>query len=233
MTKGFPQYWPRQLATALGLAAALAACKSDLSSTGTQPAAAIIAEAATNGQTAPAGTPIALPVVVHVFDLNGNPVSRAKVRWVVIDSAGVLGDSTSTTDATGMSNMVWTLDTIARVDSVTASIQSGAFVTITAIGTVGATALELKVSGDSQTVASSTTSQPFVVKVTDRYGNAVLGATVGWSVTGGGTLSANSVMTDANGMAQVTLTLGATPGQYTITATVGVLTPVTFTLTGS
>jgi hypothetical protein len=41
------------------------------------------------------------------------------------------------------------------------------------------------------------------------------------------------VMTDANGMAQVTLTLGATPGPYTITATVGALAAVTFTLTGS
>ena len=233
MTKVFPQNWSRQLATALGLSAALAACKSDLSSAGPRVAAAIIAQASTDGQTAPAGKPIALPVVVHVFDLNGNPVSRATVKWAVIDSAGVLGDSTSTTDATGMSNMVWTLDTIARVDSVTASIQSGASVTITAIGTVGATALELKVSGDSQTVASSTTSQPFVVKVTDRYGNAVLGATVAWAATGGGALSASSVMTDANGMAQVTLTLGATPGPYTITATVGALAPVTFTLTGS
>ncbi len=233
MTKVFPRFLPRQVATALGLSAALAACKSDLSGTGTQVGAAIVADAATSGQTAPAGSPIALPVVVHVFDLNGNPVSRATVRWAVGDSDGVLGDSTSTTDATGMSNMVWTLDTIARVDSVIASIQSGASVTITAIGTVGAAALELKVSGDSQTVASTTTSAPFVVKVTDRYGNAVLGATVGWAVTGGGTLSATSVMTDANGMAQVTLTLGATPGPYTITATVGAITPVTFTLTGS
>jgi hypothetical protein len=233
MTKVFPQFLPRQLATALGLSAALAACKSDLSSTGTQVAAAIVAEAATSGQTAPAGTPIALPVVVHVFDLNGNPVPRATVKWAVIDRAGVLGDSTSTTDATGMSNMVWTLDTVPRVDSVVASIQSGASVTITATGTIGAVARDSIVSGNAQTVASGTTSAPFVIAVTDRFGNAVQGVVVGWAQTGGGTLSAASTTTDANGMAQVTMTLGTTPGPYTITATAGALTPITFTLTGS
>jgi hypothetical protein len=233
MTKAFPQYGPRQLAAALCLTAALAACRNDTASTGPQLAAAITADASTNGQTAPVGTPLQLPVVVHVFDLNGNPVAGAKVAWAVVHNAGVLGDSVSTTDVTGMSNMVWTLDTLVRVDSVIASIQAGASVTITATGTLGPTALELKVSGDTQTVASTTTSQPFVVKVADRYGNAVQGATVAWASTGGGTLSASSVMTDVNGMAQVTLTLGATPGPYTITATVGALTPVTFTLTGT
>jgi adhesin/invasin len=233
MTKFLPQYWARQFGAALSLIAALAACKSDSSGTGPRVAAAITADAATSGQVAPAGTPIALPVVVHVFDLNGNPVSGAKVAWAVVHSAGVLGDSISTTDATGMSNMVWTLDSVPRVDSVVASIQSGASVTITATGTIGAVARDSIVSGDAQTVASGTTSAPFVIKVMDRFGNAIQGVVVGWAQTGGGTLSAASTTTDVNGMAQVTMTLGATPGPYTITATAGALAALTFNLTGN
>jgi adhesin/invasin len=224
---------PHAAAAALALALALTACKSDSTNAPVSVATSITADAATNAQTATAGTAVALPVVVHVTDQGGNPVEGATVTWAVVNGGGTLGAAASTTDATGMSNMVWTLDTIARVDSVTASIQSGASVTITAIGTAGPAASESKVSGDSQTVASDSTSQPFVIKVTDRYGNAVQGAAVAWVVTGGGALSAASTTTDATGSAQVTLTLGATPGSYMITATAGVLTSVVFNLTGT
>jgi protocatechuate 3,4-dioxygenase beta subunit len=233
MTRSIPQYWPRQLVAVLGLTTALAACKSDSTNTAPVVAAAITGDATTNAQSAPVGTAVALPVVVHVTDQNGNPVAGATVAWSVIDGAGVLGASTSLTDVTGSSNMVWTLDTIARVDSVTASIQSGASVVITATGVAGAAATTTKVSGDAQTVTSDSTSQPFVIKVADRYGNPVQGVVVAWTVTGGGALSAASTTTNASGTAQVTLTLGATPGSYSIIATAGLLATVTFTLTGT
>jgi Bacterial Ig-like domain (group 1) len=119
------------------------------------------------------------------------------------------------------------------VDSLTASIASGSSVTVTGTGTAGAATSVAKVSGDSQTVVSGSTSAPFVIKVADRYGNAVAGAAVAWAVTGGGALSAASTTTDVTGRAQVTLTLGTTPGPYTITATALTLTAVTFFLTGT
>jgi adhesin/invasin len=227
------QHWTRSIAASLCLAAAVAACKSDSTNTAPEIAASLTMDVTTTGQTAVVGGAIPLPMVVHVFDASGNPVAGATVNWAVVNGAGILGASTSTTDATGMSNMVWNLDTIARVDSATASISAGASVTFFATGTAGPATNTMKVSGDSQTVTSDSTSKPFVIKVVDRYGNAVSGVAVTWAVTGGGALAASTSTTDVNGMASVVLTLGATPGPYVITATAGALVAVTFSLTGT
>ena len=94
-----------------------------------------------------------------------------------------------------------------------------------------------KVSGDAQNGATSTAlANPFVVEVKD--GTTVLdintgtytqvpapdpfaGVPVTFAVTaGGGTLSATTVATDANGRAQTTLTPGSSTGTNTVTATV-------------
>ena len=80
-----------------------------------------------------------------------------------------------------------------------------------------------KVSGDAQTDTPGTAlADPFVVEVKDGATTAktFAGVPVTFAVTaGGGTLSATSVATDANGRAQTTLTLGTT-GAQTVTATV-------------
>ena len=67
----------------------------------------------------------------------------------------------------------------------------------------------------------------------DQNGLAIAEAVVTFAVTaGGGTLSATSVTTNANGRARSTLTLGSEPGLNTISATVAGLEPVTFTASG-
>ncbi|HEY2849626.1 MAG TPA: Ig-like domain-containing protein, partial [Gemmatimonadaceae bacterium] len=141
--------------------------------------------------------------------------------------------ATSMTDATGTATMTWTLDTIARIDSMTASISGGAKATITAAGTPGPATQTAKFSGDAQTVASGATSAPMIVKVKDRYGNGVSGVAVAWVVSGGGILSASSNLTDVNGEAEVTLKLGSSPTTYTVQATAAALTAVSFHLTGT
>jgi len=65
------------------------------------------------------------------------------------------------------------------------------------------------VSGNSQAApADSALGAPLSVKVTDQYGNPVAGVTVNWSSDDGGVLGSNTSVTDANGLAQDTLTLG-------------------------
>ena len=77
-------------------------------------------------------------------------------------------------------------------------------------------------------------AEPFVVLVMDRNGDPVVGATVTFAVTaGGGSLSAETTTTDADGRASTTLTLGRTPGTNTVVATVADLDPVTFIATGA
>ncbi len=79
--------------------------------------------------------------------------------------------ATSTTGPAGIATNGWILDTIARVDSVVAAIQSGTTTTLTATGTAGAATKTNKLSGDAQTVVSGGSAVPFVVQVTDQFGN--------------------------------------------------------------
>ncbi len=90
-----------------------------------------------------------------------------------------------------------------------------------------------KVSGLEQQVPAGSLAKPLVVLVRDQNGDLMAGATVTFAVTaGGGTLSATTATTDANGHAATTLTLGSDPGRNTVIAKVGDLTPVIFSVTG-
>ena len=91
-----------------------------------------------------------------------------------------------------------------------------------------------KVSGDEQEgTVGAALAKPFVVSVLNQEGSAFAGAVVHFSVTaGGGTLSATTATTDANGRARSTLTLGSDPGTNTVEATVAGLESLTFTAIG-
>ena len=215
------------LALTSALTLALGACKSD--STAPLVGNAIAADVASNNQSAAAGSALSAPVSVHVTDQNGNPIANVTVTWTVVSGAGSTSAATSATDATGTASISWTLDTLARTDSLKASIFAGASTYITATGTAGAPAAETKMSGDAQTDASGTQSAPMVIKVTDRYGNPVSGVVVAW-VQSGGSLGAATTTTGADGTAQNTLMLSAGSGPYTVTASVGVSVAATFNL---
>ena len=94
----------------------------------------------------------------------------------------------------------------------------------------------VKISGDTQSGNTGTTlAQPFVVEVQDASRVVFAGVPVTFAVTtGGGTLSATNTMTDANGRAESTLTLGNTAGTNTVHVSVqGISTSVTFTATAT
>jgi hypothetical protein len=78
------------------------------------------------------------------------------------------------------------------------------------------------VAGDHQSAnVRHTLSNPLTVSVTNPAGAGVAGVTVVWMViTGGGTLSASSGVTDAQGRASVNWTLGNPAGAQSVTASV-------------
>ena len=80
----------------------------------------------------------------------------------------------------------------------------------------------LKISGDNQKgMSSASLSHPFVVEAQDENGAALAGISVTFTVTGGdGTLSVANTITDENGRAQSTLTLGSNPGTNTVEVSV-------------
>ena len=90
-----------------------------------------------------------------------------------------------------------------------------------------------KVGGDAQQGPSGKLlAEPLVVSVKDQNRQPLPGVVVTFAVAGeGGTLSAVSDTTDAEGLAVTALTLGEELGTYTVVATVADLEPVTFTIT--
>ncbi|HTR79159.1 MAG TPA: Ig-like domain-containing protein [Gemmatimonadaceae bacterium] len=213
------------------LVAAATACSSD-QNTGPLVATSITASAGAS-QSGTVATALAAAVEVTVTDQDGNAVSNATVSWLVTAGGGTVASAASQTDARGKATVIWTLGTVAGVDSLQASIASGASVKIGAIATAGPMTGLVKVSGDAQSILAGTTSAPLVVRAVDIFGNGVANITVTWSVQGGGTLSSTSTSTDTNGQSSVTLLTGAAPATYTVTAVGNLVTNATFTVNGT
>ena len=158
-----------------------------------------------------AGT--AVLVRVHVTH-QGAGIGGATVGWAVAAGHGLVSADTSTADTLGVATIVWTLGDTAATNALV--IRSGDAVdTLHVIGTVGSPSYLTAVSADSMN-APVGTAVSLQVRVNDRPGNAVAGATVNWSATGG-TWTGQSVVSAASGVASVTFT-AQQPGTYFVTA---------------
>lgn len=148
------------------------------------------------------------PLRAELRDARGHGIERGRVRWSVDDT------------------------TVARVDS--AGVLEGlvpgrAIVTATADGmsahaalTVAATPAAITaITGSSQrAVAGSALPQPILVRVTSRRGRPVEGALVQFRAPGGGVVEPAASLTDAEGRARTSWTLGDAPGRQTLFASV-------------
>ena len=202
-----------------------------------------------DGQEGPANTQLAAPLVVSVLDEDDKAFAGASVTFSVTAGEGLLssttanscavGSSTSsttvTTDANGRAATRLTLGSDPGANTVTATVEGLDPVTFTATAAEQAMPHSLtKVCGDDQegTVGAPLTT-PLVVSVSDEDGAAMAEVVVSFSVTaGGGTLSAATATTDANGRAATRLTLGSEEGENMVSATVEGLESVPFTATG-
>lgn len=212
------------------LAATAAACSSDNNSAPLV-AASVSVSASSQGQIGTVGTALAQAVTVQVVDQDGNPVANNAVTWTIVTGGGSVSAGTSVTDGNGNATTIWTLGTIAGVDTLQATIASGATAKVGAVALAAGMSALVKVSGDSQSVSPGATSQALVVEAVDVYGNAVSNVSVTWAATGGAVLSSTSTMTNASGEASVTATAGVSATTYTITATGSLIASVNFLLT--
>ena len=90
-------------------------------------------------------------------------------------------------------------------------------------------------AGNAQAApAGSLLPTGLAARVTDAFGNPVAGVTVTWTVTtGGGVATPATSVTDANGVANSSWTLGGLVGAQTLTASALALTPAPFTATAT
>jgi hypothetical protein len=210
---------------------ALVGCSSD-NSTGGGTASTIVLVSG-DVQTGTVATAIANPIMVKVKDANGNPVSGATVTFAVNGSA-TLSHTTVQTDASGNASTNVTLGNTSGNVVVTASVAgvtTPATFHLTATSDVAASVVI--VSGNNQSAtAGLALTDPLVVRVNDQYGNAVSGATIDWSTTGGTLSGSTEEVTTSSGTASIGLELPAIAGSVTTTATLhGTSTKAMFTET--
>ena len=196
-------------------------------------------------QTAVVGTQLA-PLIVKVTS-GGNPVAQQVLNFHVVSGGGSIYGGAELTDNDGIAQELWTLGTnasvaetveVRAVESSTGAEQVFGVFTATAIADRPESLLVA--AGDSQSVvAGAAVATPPTVKMTDRYGNPIVGASVSFAVaSGGGTATGQSQSTNTLGLAAVgSWKLGPTAGANTLTASTPSLTlggsPVTVTAFGT
>ena len=210
-----------------GIIASLIACGSDDSTSPATPKS--IARVSADSVSTAAGVAMTQPLVVEVIGGDGAPLMNTSVVWRIVDGGGSLSDTSVVTDASGHAETTYTPGTtlgFAHVMATAGSVSSTFTVSLVA---GAATTLEKFGSDSPAAVVGSTIT--LSVKLVDQFGNGIANATINWSADGGSVATAMST-TDSTGVANVTYTVGATPGTYSLTATFGDLAPVTFSITG-
>jgi uncharacterized protein (TIGR03437 family) len=191
-----------------------------------------------NNQSGTPGLALATQLQVEVETASGTDVAGQSVNWTVSPAgAASLSSTSSVTDTGGAATVTATLaanalgniQITATCPACPAGARSVTF-SVTAVPLVTLTGLQT-VSGNNQTAMVNTTfGLPLVVQVNSSNGQGAANVGVQFSVTGPASLSSNTVNTDSNGRAQVSVTAGANAGAVTVTATVGAYTQA-FSLT--
>jgi hypothetical protein len=215
----------------------LAGCGGDdllLPSTG-QPAKITVIHG--DGLTGTVGQDLGEPVIVAVTDPSDRPVEGVEVAFVLPADARIAPNDTVVTGPDGRATVTYTLSTKsgsqvveARATPVVPSADLTTTFTITA-NPEAAVRLELAGGNTQRGEVSTALGDSLSVRAVDRFGNGVAGVAVTWDAHGG-SVSAESVPTAADGRSVVQRILGDNPGSYGTTAEAELEgSPVTFTAT--
>ncbi len=174
-------------------------------------------------QFAAPGSTLPQQIIVKVNDQNDLGLSGVSVYFEVTE--GSVSPSSTITDAGGFARVTWTLGstpgtqtltvTAFKADGTTNLTGSPLLVYATASS---ASSIELSSGGDQTGIVGISLVEPIEVLVKDSNGNDFKGATVNFEVSEGSVSSASAI-SDADGKASVTWTLGSTEGVQTLTVT--------------
>lgn len=163
-------------------------------------------------------------VTAQARDQRGRPVANSVVRWAAGNE-----NVTVVPDNTGSSAVI----TSARAGTSTVTVVAGASTATLQVSTVQAATAIDKVGGDNQGgAAGRPLEQPLALRVVDRLGAPIAGQTVTFTVvSGGGSVSPATAITNASGVATSSWTLGAdrTVAQRVSASVPSVASPVTYT----
>ncbi|MFZ4620524.1 MAG: T9SS type A sorting domain-containing protein [Bacteroidota bacterium] len=209
-------------------------------------AAATLAQIQGNNQSAPIGTVLGSDLVVHILDANGNSVPNDTVFFSIdslpnVNATGMaLTNSSVITDTSGLATTKFTLGNKTGDYIVNARVRNIPVVSFRVNAKAGAATLFADLSGLNQTAVIATPlPNEFAMRVADIGGNSVAGTTVQFTITSapanavGQRLSTASSVSDVNGFARTTFTLGNKVGTYTIRASSAGIPDTVFTVTAT
>lgn len=152
-------------------------------------------------------------LAAEALDATGNPIPGTPIKWSSVNpAAGSFPDDESGAFVAGM---------VRGPALVAATLLTGPTDTAAVMVQPPPSAIAITTGDDQTGGIGAALPQPLVVTVTAADNQGVEGVEVVFSVAAGnGSLSATSVFTDAQGMAQVIWTLGSVPGTMQATATV-------------
>lgn len=174
------------------------------------------------------GSSVGLSVIFYDQYQNRSP--NVPVSWTVTAGSGTLSAATTRSDSNGVASVSLTLGGTAGTNSVRVSY-SNLGTTYNIEGRTPGVPVSIA-AGSYPGVAPASGTVALQATVRDGLGAGVSGATVNWTVTGGGgAVSAPSTTTGADGVATVQFTLGAAAGPNSVQAAIGGLT-ATFSIQG-
>jgi len=199
------------------------------------PPPATLVKISGDSQTGPVEVSLA-PFVVRVLDKLNGGFKGQTVTWSISAGTGTLSALTTASDDTGYAGVILTpigtgpVTVLASAGTLAGSPQKFTYGT----ALTGPANIAI-VSGNGQSDSVKSALAPFVVKVTDASNNPVAGAKVAWSrISGFGSLSADTTLSDAAGQTQVGYTLGSAVGTEQVRASlVGTSATVLFTATAN
>jgi len=178
-------------------------------------------------------------LAASLVDQYGNPVKGGSFAWTTDQSGVVAVDNTGAAYGLKQGKAQ-----VFAEDAVTL-LRGSAWVTVE----VRAASAVQRSAGDAQKgVVGTQLANPVAVRVVDQLGSPVVGVSVSWSVSGGpaaisgmgapsassaGEPGSTSTLTNSDGIAATTWTLGTTAGKQTMQASVNGLSPLAFTAEAS
>lgn len=182
-----------------------------------------------SAQTAAAGTVLPIPIVLRVIGSDRSPLAKVPVSFNVLAGGGSVDPATVISDANGEVKAKWTLGPSSQVQTIAGSTAGIDPVTLTAFGVLPSDMIIAQ--GNNQTgKPSAALPVQLVLRVVGSNNVPIPGQTVALAILGGGgSLSPQSAVTNANGEVTIRWTLGPQSGLQTATATAGAVGPVTIT----
>ena len=167
------------------------------------------------------GEPLTNPFVTEVRDQHGDPMEGVTVTFTVLTGSGTLSAGAVTTDANGRAESTFTFGTDPGTVTIEASVegivQPATFNAEATLPPPTPTSLSIISGGNQEGLTGEPLANPFIVQVHDQYGNPMAGVPVTFTVREtDGMLTDATVITNTNGEAQSTLTLGTEAGAYTV-----------------